>query len=145
MIGQLYKVLRPGRECIYGGRGPWPESGVPFKVEGKLVECSNGLHVLTVEQLPMWVTCPCEVWEVSVPEGCEFVAATPNVFVVREATLTRCVGSIEQEDWLAIRSFEPGPGKLSLEPYEDMVEMLGQVGERILAYLSGKKGENGVA
>ena len=58
-----YKVLGKGRKCSYGGVGTWPKPGVWTKpVDGKLVPCKNGYHVLKREQLVLWLGS--EIWEV---------------------------------------------------------------------------------
>ena len=58
---KFYKVLNSDGSCFWGGRGKWflPRSKRPGKwippIGGMLSACSNGYHVLTLEQLPRWL------------------------------------------------------------------------------------------
>ena len=58
---KFYKVLNSDGSCFWGGRGKWflPRGKRPGKwmplVEGTLSACSNGYHVLTLEQLSGWL------------------------------------------------------------------------------------------
>ena len=58
---KFYKVLNSDGSCFWGGRGKWflPRGKRPGKwmppIEGTLSACSNGYHVLTLEQLSGWL------------------------------------------------------------------------------------------
>jgi len=58
---KFYKVLNSDGSCFWGGRGKWflPRGKRPGKwmplIEGTLSACSNGYHVLTLEQLSEWL------------------------------------------------------------------------------------------
>ena len=57
MSEQLYfKTLNRDRTPHHGGIGKWKriKTWMP-PVQGKLVECSNGYHLCTLEQLRMWL------------------------------------------------------------------------------------------
>ena len=80
-----YKTLRTGRrgthtEYVWPEPGTWTES-----VEGDLVACGNGYHVVTAEQLLGWISD--EVWEVEA----EDVQDGGDKAVCRRARLVRQV------------------------------------------------------
>ena len=58
---KFYKVLYSDGSCFWGGGGRWflPRGKRPGKwmppIEGMLSACSNGYHVLTLEQLSAWL------------------------------------------------------------------------------------------
>ena len=94
---QLYKMLGPDRWCCYGGSGVWPEPGEWLRVKGELARCKNGLHLLTVSQLPQWVVEEIEVWEVEADARYRHLEGVDKV-VVRRARLVRSLGKIEMTD-----------------------------------------------
>jgi hypothetical protein len=58
---KFYKVLNSDGSCFWGGNGKWflPRGKRPGKwmpaIAGTLSACSNGYHVLTLEQLSAWL------------------------------------------------------------------------------------------
>ncbi len=98
-MGTYYKVLdKHGRSC-HGGEAEWslptqnedgswtPGEWMP-EVEGELVPCLNGYHVVSIEQLPMWLGE--RIFEVQTGE--EIVHADDKS-VTRTCRLTReCTG-----------------------------------------------------
>ncbi len=69
----LYKVTTPDGSPLHGGSGRWSlphgkRPGAWRSVEGSLVMCQNGLHIVTKDQLPRWMPehMPFTVWEVEV-------------------------------------------------------------------------------
>ena len=100
---KYYKVLDSmGRSC-FGGNAQWslpqrnedgtwvPGEWMP-EVEGPLEPCANGYHVVSIEQLPMWLGE--RIFEVEV--GDEIVHADDKS-VVRTCRLTReCTGGNER-------------------------------------------------
>jgi hypothetical protein len=67
-------------------------------LEGELVPCENGYHVVTDVQAGPWLEQGVEVWEVEV-EG-EIVEADDKC-VCRKARLTRKVGTFTEPRWKA--------------------------------------------
>ena len=50
----FYKVLSASGRACHGGNGKWP-IGKRKSVRGELEPCRNGLHIVTLEQLPEWL------------------------------------------------------------------------------------------
>ena len=78
-----YKVLGPNRMPFHGGHGQWPPPGEWLKIEGALIPCQNGLHVLQRKDLLQWLG-P-EIWTIDI-KG-EKIRHEDNKTVVREASL----------------------------------------------------------
>jgi hypothetical protein len=80
---KLYKVTGPGGTACHGGTGTWTP-GEWRSVEGPLVPCENGLHLVPAHRLIDWLGA--EIWEVET-EG-ELIDAG-NKWVARKARTTR--------------------------------------------------------
>jgi len=89
-----YKLLRPNGLTLHGragwtiptdGPGPWVEAHDP----GPLVPCRNGVHVLTVDQLPYWADTGTVLVEVEIG-GDELLSDTGKT-IVRRARPIRVV------------------------------------------------------
>ena len=58
---KFYKILHEDASCFWGGKGKWflPEESKAGKwmptIKGNLSACTNGYHVLTAEQLILWL------------------------------------------------------------------------------------------
>ncbi len=56
----LYKLTSADGSPVHGGTGSWPlptddAPGEWRSVKGKVVPCENGLHLLTVADIPRWL------------------------------------------------------------------------------------------
>jgi hypothetical protein len=93
-----YKVLGPNGESINGGTGRWPlpKDGQPgewVEVAGPpLIPCKHGLHVCTIDQLPIWLGPT--IWRVEI-DG-ELLRQDNKCVVRRARLLSRCDAWTEQ-------------------------------------------------
>ena len=83
MTEQFYKVLGPGQVSCHGGSGKWVK-GRWRSVEGKLVPCSNGIHLCRREDLVRWLNA--QIWEV---EWSGEMVRAENKVVVRRACVVK--------------------------------------------------------
>lgn len=80
---EYFKVLGLGLTSYHGGKGKWTV-GRWRSVRGELRVCKNGLHFVTLAQLPLWlgpVICRFE------PAGGTKTIATENKFVCRKGRI----------------------------------------------------------
>ncbi len=94
-----YKIMRGDGKTLHGREGWTPGQWMPA-LEGELVPCENGYHVVTDVQAGRWLEQGVEVWEVEV-EG-EIVEADDKC-VCRKARLTRKVGTFTEPRWKAYK------------------------------------------
>lgn len=90
---KYYKILWTDRMPCNGGSGQWKPPGQPIPpIEGEIIPCKNGYHILTADQLVIWLG-P-EIWEIdpaSVPPvGADHIVCDDK-HVVRTSTLLRRV------------------------------------------------------
>ena len=81
------KFLRPGRMATHVDGFTWPEPGTWLEVEGDLVPCRNGLHVVTVAQFWSWTAE--ELWLVEVDDAAGVIDAGDKVVVRRARLMSR--------------------------------------------------------
>lgn len=89
----LYKITAADGSSVHGGTGSWVP-GEWREVEGELVPCKNGLHLVEACDLIHWLVQDALIWEVEY-EG-ERVDERYNV-VVRKARVTRRVGVLDRQ------------------------------------------------
>lgn len=96
---KLYKISGPRGKPVHGGTGAWPlptddGPGEWRTVEGPLVPCRNGLHLMRAGDLRTWV-CEGVLWEAEVKPRCEVIDHSDKI-VVRSARLVRRVAAIDR-------------------------------------------------
>ena len=94
-----YKIMKGDGKTLHGREGWTPGQWMPA-LEGELVPCKNGYHVVTDVQAGRWLEQGVEVWEVEV-EGEVIDAGDKSV--CRKARLTRKVGTFTEPRWKAYK------------------------------------------
>ena len=92
----LYKLTTPKGEPIHGGSGKWSlprgkRPGAWREVTGKLVPCSNGLHLLRAQDISRWLR-EGVLWEAEA--GTESIDHGDKI-VVRKARLVRKAATLD--------------------------------------------------
>ncbi len=83
----LCKVLMAGRRSNHDG-SVWPEPPGTRRVDGEVVPCENGLHLVDADHVIDWLHLGTEIWEAEPAEGATIVHADGKV-AVSEARLVR--------------------------------------------------------
>ena len=83
----LYKVLMAGRRSNHDG-SVWPEPPGTRRVDGEVVPCENGLHLVEAGHIIDWLHLGTEIWEAEPAEGATIAHADGKV-AVSEARLVR--------------------------------------------------------
>ncbi len=130
----LYKVTSPRGYPVNGGDGKWSlprgkRPGAWRKVEGDIVMCHNGLHVVTEDQLRRWLPSgqPFTVWEVEVHPEAQRVD-DHDKSAVSKARLVRAVATVPEDlayDWATL----PAQSGKFYPTLDDLHHFLANVGD----------------